>query len=54
MPSPDGHEAGVDDVARLLAAERPAALQQLGEHVRSPTGVVATSMPASSIAWWKP
>ena len=27
------HEAGVDDVARLLAAERPAAAQQLREHV---------------------
>ena len=33
VPSPGGHEAGVDDVARLLAAERPAAAQQLGEHV---------------------
>ena len=28
-----GDEAGVDDVARLLAAERPAALAQLVEHV---------------------
>ncbi len=28
-----GHEAGVDDVARLLAAERPAAAEQLGQHV---------------------
>ena len=27
-----GHEARVDDVPRLLAAERPAAAQQLGEH----------------------
>ena len=33
IPSPDGHEARVDDVARLLAAERPAALAQRLEHV---------------------
>ena len=33
MPSPERHEAHVDDVAGLLAAERPAALAQLLEHV---------------------
>ena len=33
IPSPEEHEAHVDDVARLLAAERPAALAQRLEHV---------------------
>ena len=30
---PGRHEAGVDDVPRLLAPERPAAAEQLGQHV---------------------
>ena len=47
-------EAHVDDVAGLLAAERPAALAQLLEHVAVADAVVATSMPAVAIAVWKP
>ena len=43
---------GPDDVARLLAAERPLALARASAATcRSPTAVVATSMPASAIAW---
>ena len=38
-----GHEAHVDDVARLLAAERPAALAQRLEHVA-----------VADRAWWRP
>ena len=47
-------EAEIDDVAGLLAAERPAPLAQLLEHVAVADAVVATSTPASRIAVWKP
>ena len=55
IPSPVGREIGPDHVARLLAAESPSSrLSSSAETLRSPTGVVATSIPAASIALWKP
>ena len=55
IPSPDGHEAHVDDVAGLLAAERPAALAQRLEHVAvADRASSRPRCPASRIAVWKP
>ena len=50
-----GVEAHVDDVAGLLAAERPAALAQLLEHVAVADAAWSRPRcPASRIAVWKP
>ena len=55
MPSPDGDEAQVDDVAGLLAAQRPAALAQRLEHVAvTDARWWRPRCPASRIAVWKP
>jgi hypothetical protein len=54
IPSPDGHEAHVDDVPGLLAAECHRARAAPRARSGRPTAVVATSIPASRIAVWKP